>query len=131
MTNLEKIANFLSQNPVQILSTSIKNFPNSRPLGSAMLVGDRIYYCMNKNKNLFLELSENSNVCICVCGKDFSWIRINASVIFDDDLEPKKAFIKNGKTRFQSPEDENFAVFYLSKIKAEIHRGLEIEKIEL
>ncbi len=131
MSKIEKIATFLKENPIQILSTSIDNKPISRPLGSASLIEGKIYYCMNKDKKMFDELNQNPYVCVCVCAPDYSWLRLFAKACFDENLSVKQEFINLKKTRFENASDERFKVFYLSHVKAEIHKGLEVEIIEI
>lgn len=41
MSKIEKIIDFLKQNPIQIFSTINNNKVNSRPLGSAMLIKNK------------------------------------------------------------------------------------------
>ncbi|MCW1359977.1 pyridoxamine 5'-phosphate oxidase family protein [Campylobacter jejuni] len=129
--SLEKLFSYLSQNTIHILSTSADNIVHSRPIGSMILARDRIYYCMNKNKAMYTQLCINNQICICVCLENYTWVRIYAKVCFDDDLSVKQIFIDKNKTRFQNAKDDNFTIFYLSDIKAEIHKGLEIEVLEL
>lgn len=129
MSKAEEIMDFLKQNSIQILSTCVNDRPISRPIGSATLINDRIYYCMNTNKAMFKQLQNNPKVCICVCANDLSWIRIFSKIVFDEDKNIKQEFINLGKTRFKSSDDENFGVFYLDELEAEIHQGLMIKKI--
>ncbi|TKX28660.1 hypothetical protein CQA38_07210 [Campylobacter sp. MIT 12-5580] len=120
MSDIHKIFAFLEQNPIQILSTSVANKPTSRPIGSASLIENRIYFCMNKDKAMYEELLANPNVCICVCAADFSWIRVFGEVKFDEDKAIKAEFIKRKKTRFESVDEPNFKVFYLENVKADL-----------
>ncbi|KAA6227180.1 MULTISPECIES: pyridoxamine 5'-phosphate oxidase family protein [unclassified Campylobacter] len=130
MNSLEIITSFLKENPIQILSTSSDKKPISRPIGSFLLIKNKLCYCMNKNKAMHEQLCQNPFICICVCAKDFTWLRLHAKIKFSDDLSLKQEFINQNKTRFKDPKDINFAVFYLTHIKAELHKGLEIQKFE-
>lgn len=129
MDNLIIIYEFLKNNNIQILSTSIDNTPISRPVASALLYDKKIFYCMNKDKKMYEQLKINSKICICTYANDFTWIRINANVVFSNDLKIKQEYINQGKTRFKSANDNNFIVFYLQNIKAEIHKKSEIIKL--
>ena len=120
---IAKIMRFLEQNPIQILSTSVNSQPNSRPVGSATLMNERIYFCMNKDKNMFEELCANDKICLCVCASDYTWLRLRARVVFDESLKLKEEFIRLGKTRFTSADDENFKLFYLVDIQAELSQN--------
>lgn len=133
MEKIQKIMNFLSNNTIQILSTikEISNMPNSRPFGSAMLLKNKIWYCMNNNKNTFIEMMTNPNICICVYNSDRSWIRIYTKAIFSDDKEIKAIYLERPTNSFKSVNDPLFSVFYLSDIKAEIHTKGNIEYIEI
>lgn len=130
-SQLQRIYQFLSQNKIQILSTSVANAPISRPIGSAQLIAGRIYYIMNNNKAMFAQMQDNPNICICVCAADYAWIRISARAVFTQDSSIKQYYIDNNLTRFKSADDKHFSVFYLSHITAEIHKGAEVEVIEI
>ncbi|RAX52454.1 hypothetical protein CCY99_07345 [Helicobacter sp. 16-1353] len=105
--------------------------PSSRPFGSAMLLKNKIWYCLNNDKPTFREISANPNICICACGADRSWIRIYAKAVFCDDLEAKEVYLKRPANSFKSLNDPRFSVFYLAQIRAEIHTKGEIEYIEI
>lgn len=129
MKDIISIYEFLKNNHIQILSTSIDNTPISRPIASALLYEEKIFYCMNKDKKMYEQLKINSKISICVCASDFSWIRINADAIFSDDLRVKQEYINQGRTRFKNANDDNFAVFYLKNIKAQIYKKAEVINI--
>lgn len=133
MEKIQKIMDFLSNNTIQILSTikETSNMPNSRPFGSAMLLKNKIWYCMNNDKNTFIEMMANPNICICVCNSDRSWIRIYAKAIFSDDKEIKAIYLERPTNSFKSVNDPLFSVFYLSDIRAEIRTKGNIEYIEI
>ena len=121
LTRNQAIMNFFQYNKIQILSTADGNQPVSRPVGSANLINDRIYYSMNKNKPMFSQLCQNPAVCICACDANFRWIRILANAVFDEDLAVKEEFIDRKATRFERADDPNFATFYLDIKLAELH----------
>ncbi len=121
MSDIESVMEFLQNNRIQILSTSIDNKPISRPIGSAMLFKDKIWYCMNNDKSMFYQLQKNPNVCICVCSPEYNWIRIHAKVIFSDDIEVKQIYVDRPTSSFKSVDDERLSIFYLSEISAQIH----------
>lgn len=127
MTNLEIVANFLNQNRIQILSTIYNNEPISRPIGSAMLAKDRIWYCMNNDKPMFMQLQENPMICICACAKDYSWIRIHAQAVFRDDKDIKAKYLERGTSSFKDINDLRFSIFYLSDMRVEIHKKGDTE----
>ena len=128
---LETIMDFLNTNRIQILSTIDDNQPISRPIGSAMLFKDRIFFCMNNDKPMYSQLERNPRVCICVCASDFSWIRIMARVNFIDDKEAKAIYIKRPTSSFKSVDDPRLSVFYLSDITAQIYIKGKLNEIKV
>lgn len=120
--NIEIVMDFLEKNRIQILSTTYKNKPISRPIGSAMLAKNRIWYCMNNDKPMFMQLKENPMICICACAKDYSWIRIHAESVFIDDLDVKKQYLERGTSSFKDIHDLRFATFYLNNANVELHK---------
>ncbi|STQ85986.1 hypothetical protein LS73_002260 [Helicobacter muridarum] len=121
-SEFHEVASFLEQNNIQILSTSFNNNPISRPVGSVIIVDNKIWYCVGNDKLMFSQLQDNPRICICVCANDFSWIRIMADAVFNNDIAVKKIFISKGNTRFSDPDDDMMSIFYLSNVYAEIHR---------
>ncbi|TQR33014.1 hypothetical protein DMB92_03380 [Campylobacter sp. MIT 99-7217] len=129
--DLQELSSFLEKNSIQILSTSVQGIPHSRPIGSFMLALNKIWYCMNNDKTMFQELMANPEICICVCADDFSWVRINAKAVFEDNKTIKQSYIDKAKTRFEDANDEKFSVFYLDEIQAELSiRGVK-RKLEI
>ena len=131
MTELQEIMQFLDSNRIQILSTSSDNKPISRPIGSAMLFDDKIWYCMNNDKPMFTQLIHNPHICICACASDFSWIRIYAKATFCDNKEVKKIYIQRPKSSFKSIDDPRFSVFFLDMVEAQIHTHKHIKTLTI
>lgn len=122
MKHIEIIMDFLEQNKIQILSTTYENKPISRPIGSAMLEKDRIWYCMNNDKPMFIQLQKNPMICICACAKDYSWIRIHAKAVFSNDKYIKIKYLERGLSSFKDINDLRFSIFYLSNMCVELHK---------
>ncbi|RDU67507.1 hypothetical protein CQA53_00310 [Helicobacter didelphidarum] len=128
MGELQEIMRFLDANRIQILSTISDNKPISRPIGSAMLCNDRIWYCMNNDKPMFSQLQHNPFICICVCASDFSWIRIHAKVVFSNNREIKYIYLQRPTSSFKSVDDPRFSIFYLTHIHAQIYRKGQLKE---
>lgn len=122
LSKIEELMQFIQKNPIQILTTLREDStPNARPFGSAMLFGDKIWYCMNNDKNTFYEIKANPHICLCSCNEDRSWLRIYAKAIFEDNKQVKSIYLSRPTNSFTSVNDPRFSVFYLSQIQAEIH----------
>lgn len=127
MDSLSIIMDFLGRNSIQILSTIHENKPISRPIGSAFLAKNRIWFCMNNDKPMFAQLQQNPMISLCVCASDYSWLRLNAKVVFSDDMEIKQHYVNRKTSSFQDSNDPRLSIFYLSEITAEIHKKGTIE----
>ncbi len=128
MKPIEEIMEFLDKNTIQIFTTLSNNMPYSRPMGSLMLHDERLWYCTTNDKQMFKQIEENPNVCICVCGSDFSWLRLNALAVFEDNKEIKSLYVQQTNNRFTDINDPHFYVFYLKDVIAALHIKGEVKE---
>lgn len=119
---MKEIIAFLQKNPVQYLSTiGLDNRPKVRPFQFMLEESGKLYFCTSNEKNVYQELQKNPYVEFCSCGENFSWIRLNAKVIFVKNLEIKKKIQDLSplvKSIYQTPENPNFEIFYLEEASA-------------
>lgn len=92
---MEKIINFLKENPIFFVATVDENKPKVRPFGFSMKYNERLYFGTAKEKQTYKQLMANPNVELCTFAKD-KWIRISGVAVLDDSEETiAKAFDSN------------------------------------
>ncbi|MGO0985104.1 pyridoxamine 5'-phosphate oxidase family protein [Clostridioides difficile] len=80
---MEKIMNFLKENPTFYFATVEDNKPRVRPFGFVMNYEGRLYFGIGKHKASYKQLISNPNVEISTANKEGKWIRIKGKAVFD------------------------------------------------
>lgn len=90
---MEKILNFLKENPTFYFATVDGDKPKVRPFGFFMEHNGKLYFGMGNHKKSYKQLIENPNVEISTTNAKGEWIRISGVAVFDDSEETMtKAF---------------------------------------
>lgn len=120
---MEKILNFLSENPTFYFATIEDNKPRVRPFGFFMEHEGKLYFGMGKHKASYKQVQANNNVEISTASAKGQWIRIRGTAVFDDRTETiNKAFeVSPSLTRIYNEESGlQMAIFYIENGEAEI-----------
>lgn len=121
---MNEVVKFLKENPVQYFATiGLDQKPKVRPFQFAIEQGEKLYFCTSNQKDVFAQLEKSPYVEVTTSSSTFAWIRLNGKVVFDSDIEIKKAIIEsNGlvKSVYQTAENPIFEIFYLEDVKAVI-----------
>lgn len=119
---MERILNFLKENPTFYFATVEGDKPRVRPFGLVIELDGKLYFGTGTHKLTYKQLQVNSNVEVCTSGKG-QWIRIRGTAVLDEnEAALKKAFetipsltqIYNEQTGFR------LGMFYLTDGEAEI-----------
>ncbi|MFZ7120171.1 MAG: pyridoxamine 5'-phosphate oxidase family protein [Eubacteriaceae bacterium] len=90
---MEKILNFLKENPTFYFATVEGDKPKVRPFGFFMERNGKLYFGMGNHKKSYKQLLKNPNVEISTTNAKGEWIRISGVAVFDDSEETMtKAF---------------------------------------
>jgi len=90
---MEKIINFLKENPTFYVATVDGDKPKIRPFGFFMEYDGRLYFGMGKHKKSYQQVVANPNVEVCTANAKGEWIRISGVAVFDDsDTIMEKVF---------------------------------------
>ncbi|WP_434302816.1 pyridoxamine 5'-phosphate oxidase family protein [Clostridium botulinum] len=84
---MEKVMNFLKENPVFYFATVEGDKPKVRPFGFSMEFDGKLYFGIGKHKKSFQQILVNPNVEICTCSPKGEWMRISGKVVVDDRVE--------------------------------------------
>lgn len=128
---MNQILKFLNEARTFYISTVDNDKPRVRPFGFVMEYENRLYLSTASNKKVCKQLAANPNCEICAFSQNGQWIRVSAKAVFDLRKEVKeKAFevMPDLKGMYESPENPEFATFYLDNIEACIYSFTEAPK---
>ena len=120
---MSKVAEFLTQNPVQYLATVGRDGKAKvRPFMFSFEKNGRLWFNTGNFKDVYKDMQANPNVEICISTPTFQWIRLNGRAVFVDDKAIKAAALENPivKNNYQTPDNPTFEVFYLEGAHAVI-----------
>jgi uncharacterized pyridoxamine 5'-phosphate oxidase family protein len=95
--------------------------PRVRPFGAVLEHGGRAYFCTGNHKNFYKQCVKNPRAEICACAQDGNWLRVEGSVVFENDAQVKKEFFEaypGVAGIYQSTDNPVFEVFYLKDARA-------------
>ena len=116
---MKEVCDFLKECGAYYLATVEGDQPRVRPFGTALIFEDKLYIQTGKVKNVSKQMLANPKIEICAFS-DGKWIRIEASAIEDDRIEPKEAMLEAYPQLKQmySADDDNTQVLYLKDATA-------------
>ncbi|WFD11821.1 pyridoxamine 5'-phosphate oxidase family protein [Tepidibacter hydrothermalis] len=120
---MEKVMNFLKENPVFYFATIEGDKPKVRPFGFSMEFDGKLYFGIGKHKQSFQQILLNPNIEICTCNQNGSWIRISGKVVVDDRVEAlDAAFTEMPKLKQMYNEETKMVLglLYIEDAVAEI-----------
>jgi uncharacterized pyridoxamine 5'-phosphate oxidase family protein len=81
---MQRVLDFLKENPTFYFATVSSEKPKIRPLGFFMEDGGRIYLGIGKHKDVYKQLQVNPAFEVCVANKNGRWLRLHGTVEFED-----------------------------------------------
>jgi uncharacterized pyridoxamine 5'-phosphate oxidase family protein len=117
--NYKDILDFVTNNPVCTIATSLENKPHNRAFLTNIIDG-KIYFTTSLHKNVGKEIVANGVIELCYLAPDFStMLRIEAKVFIDENLDLKQKMIdEKDYLKGFSADDETFILFTLEDAKA-------------
>ena len=90
-----------------------------RPFGTIDMFEDRLYIQTGKVKDVSKQMQADPKVELCAFDGE-KWLRVAATVVRDDRIEPKKHMLENypDLRAMYDPEDDNTEVLYLKDATA-------------
>ncbi len=115
---MENIINVLKNCPMVFAATvDDKNRPNNRPVALAMEDNGTLFFSTSTETSLFRELQKNPFISFTTMIDQQSWIRINAEVVFVEEITVKEMIISNNqilRQRFKTADNNIFKIFKLT-----------------
>lgn len=116
---MKTVYDFLKKCKVYYLATVDGDQARVRPFGTIDMFEDKLYIQTGKVKDVSKQMQADPKVELCAFD-DEKWLRIAATVVRDDRIEPKKHMLENypDLRAIYDPEDDNTEVLYLKDATA-------------
>lgn len=116
---MKTVYDFLKKCKVYYLATVDGDQARVRPFGTIDMFEDRLYIQTGKVKDVSKQMQADPKVELCAFDGE-KWLRIAATVVRDDRIEPKKHMLENypDLRAMYDPEDDNTEVLYLKDATA-------------
>ncbi len=119
-----KITTYLEKSGLQYLATlGLDGKPKVRPFQFMFEQDNKLWFCSSNQKEVYRELQKQPYVELCASGKNSSWLRLEAKVVFSDDLSIKEKVLKISplvKGIYKTADNPAFEVMYLDEVSASI-----------
>jgi len=118
---MREVYDFLKKCGTYYLATIDGDTPRVRPFGTVNIFEGRLYIQTGKSKDVSKQIAANPKVEISAFDGE-RWIRVNATAIDDDRLEPKIDMLNAYPhlKEMYSADDGNTQTFYLKDVTAVI-----------
>jgi uncharacterized pyridoxamine 5'-phosphate oxidase family protein len=116
---MKEVYEFLKKCGAYYIATADGDQPRVRPFGTVLIFENKLYIQTGKAKNVSKQMMKNPKIEICAFSGD-RWVRVEAIVVEDDRLEPKRKMLDaypQLKSMY-SAEDKNTQVLYLKNATA-------------
>lgn len=120
---MKEVIQFLQENPVQYLATVGRDGKaKCRPFMFSFESNGKLWFCTNNQKDVYADMQHNPHIELCVSNANFTWLRISARAVFENNCKAKETCLKIPivKQQYQSADNPIFEVFYLTEGKAVI-----------
>lgn len=116
---MKTVYDFLKKCKVYYLATVDGDQARVRPFGTIDMFEDRLYIQTGKVKDVSKQMQADPKVELCAFDGE-KWLRVAATVVRDDRIEPKKHMLENYPDLrvMYDPEDDNTEVLYLKDATA-------------
>lgn len=128
---IEDIAAYLDRTGLQYMATiGLDGKPKVRPVQYMILSGGKLWFCTNSEKAMYAELQKSPYIELCASKLEAEemttkWIRFQAEVVFEENLDIKTAIMKKSAIVHElygnNPRHPLFKVFYLKNIQGSVN----------
>jgi len=127
---MEEVLKFLLDCKVYFIATAEGDQPHVRPFGTALIFEDKLYIQTGRVKDVAKQIAANPKTEICAFNGS-EWIRISATLVDDDRVEPKKAMLDSypNLRGMYNENDSNTVVYYLKGATATISSFASAPKV--
>jgi uncharacterized pyridoxamine 5'-phosphate oxidase family protein len=117
---MQVVYDFLKKVETYYIATVDGDQPQVRPFGTVDIFEDKFYIQTGKSKNVYKQIIANPKIVICAMGEGGEWIRLEATAVEDDRLEPQVHMLDAYPPlqAMYAAGDGNNVVFYLKDATA-------------
>ncbi len=118
---MQKVLEFLRENPVFQLATVEGDQPRVRPFGFHMVENGKLYFITGAHKDVCHQLKANPKFELSVANAKGQWLRLHGKAVFDDNAAmAEKAFavMPDLKAIYSQPGGAKAAMFYAAEAEA-------------
>lgn len=116
-THLQTVVTVLGATPMCFMATSTNNTPKVRPFQFQFEKDSNLWFCTSRKKEVFAQLQANPSVQICAVKPDCTTLRVDAKVIFEDNIAIKERILAEQpliKTLYGSADNPDFVTFHIA-----------------
>lgn len=113
---MNKVVEFLKENPVQYLATVGRDGKaKCRPFMFAMEQDGKLWFCTNNQKDVYKDMQANPEIEVSVSSPSYACIRLHGKTVFENNMSVKEGCMLNPivKGQYQTADNPIFEVFYL------------------
>lgn len=127
---MQEVYDFLKKCETYYIATLDGDQPRVRPFGTVDIFEGKLYIQTGKSKDVSKQMKKNPKVEICGA-LDGKWMRIAATVVEDDRIEPREHMLDAypDLKQMYAADDGNTQVFYLQDATATISSFTEAPKL--
>lgn len=117
---MEKVLQFLKENPLFFLATEEGDQPRVRPFGEVCEFKGRLYLLTNNQKKVYRQIQANPKIELCGVNRAGDWLRVKAKAIVDESLDAKAKMLEDNPDLqdLYAPDDGYMTVMYLKDAAA-------------
>ncbi len=124
MKIMNEVIEYLENSQIQYLATlGLDGKPKVRPFQFMFEDDGKFWFCTANTKAVYQELQKQPYVELCASGKNRSWLRLEAKVVFADNLAIKAKVLEHSslvRGIYKTPDNPDFEVLYLEDATASI-----------
>lgn len=127
--SLSDIVAFIDSNYTGFLATKgTCGNPRVRPVQSALVYNNKIYFATSVHKNLYKHIQNHSGIEYCTCSNNGGFLRLRGEARIVNHLDAKEAMMNRYPSiqeKYKSPDNPDFAIFYIENMSAQWQQGME------
>lgn len=113
---MNKVVEFLKENPVQYLATVGRDGKaKCRPFMFLFERDGRLWFCTNSTKDVYKDMQANPEIEVTVSSPSYAWLRLHGAATFENNRAVKEGAMENPivKSQYQTADNPIFEVFYI------------------
>ena len=97
---MNKVVEFLKENPVQYLATVGRDGKaKCRPFMFLFEQEGKLWFCTNNTKDVYKDMQTNPEIEVTVASPTYAWIRLHGTATFENNMAVKEGAMGNPSSR--------------------------------